>query len=120
LRAAAVAVAVAVRVGDGDSVEIGDGDGISTGDGEGVGASWANPTATKVVARANPNPHFVIRTLGIVTPVDLREQIVTRLAVGEKILIDRAVNELVVQNLKPGKVIEYPLSGVFSSGAGSH
>lgn len=116
----AAAIAVAVGVGDTGSVETGEGDGISLGDGVGAGDSCANTTVPTIKAIPIRNPHFAIRISNIIAPIDIREQVVTGLALGQKIFIQGAANELVVEVVEPRKVIERSLGSVFPRRSGTH
>lgn len=108
------AVAVGVGVGEVDGVSIGggvaEGDGISVG--VGVGDSCANATVLKNA--------IAIRYLNIVPPVQVREKIVARFAIGEEILVYLTGRELVVQFVETAKVIKRAFRRIFARGAGPH
>jgi hypothetical protein len=117
--------AVADAVGEGVSVG---GEEVSIGDGVGVGDSWASSDAAQ--NRINPasSIFFVIvaprserRTIStVIAPVQIREKIVARLAIGEEFFVHLAGHELVAQLVETDEVIKRAFRRIFACGAGPH
>ena len=100
---------------------------VSTADGElvsiadaGVGGSCASNAVVSSKPAAIGNWKLAIPTLRIITPVHVREKIVPRFALGQEILFDVAGSELIVQLIKPRKMVHRSPGSVFTSGAGPH
>lgn len=110
--------------GIGCSGEIaGERDSTGVGEGDGVGDSCAAAIATKTTQESKVTiwkRRPAIRDLSIVSPVQVRKNIVAPFAVAQKFFIEIICDKLIVQTIEASKMIDCALSRVFARGPGFH
>jgi hypothetical protein len=98
-----------------------EGDGEAKGDGEGVGDSWAKATFANSNTQTIGNWHLAIGIRSnVILPVYIRKKIVAPFAVGQKFLINRIGDKLIVQSIEANEVILRSFRCVFPGCPGFH
>jgi len=99
------------------------GDSFCDAEGVGVGDSCAAMIATKATQETKvtiSKRRSAIRDLSIVLPVHIRKNVVPPFAVAQKLFIEIICDKLIVQTIKPIKVIDRALGCVFARRSGFH
>jgi hypothetical protein len=101
----------------------GEGDSLGVDEGAGVGDSCAAVIATQATQKTKVRTwkqRSAIRDLSIISPVQVRKNVIPPFAVAQKFFIEIICYKLIVQTVEASKMIDRALSGVFARSAGFH
>jgi hypothetical protein len=101
----------------------GEGDSLGVDEGAGVGDSCAAVIATQATQKTKVRiwkGRSAIRELSIISPVNVRKNVVAPFAVAQKFFIEIICDKLIVQTVEASKMIDRALSGVFARSPAFH